>query len=98
MWSGSLDPGHALALAEQLKLLPDSRVRADWLGTVEYIGWGPFQYAIANLYDLLATIAYGIGGKKLPDKARYPRPTPPVQKVTTISDFNIEQFMRTLNS
>jgi hypothetical protein len=97
VWTGALDPGHALALAEQLKLDPNSRVRAIWLGTVEYVGWGPMQHALANLYDLIASGFYSIGGKKLPSKARYPRPTPPPQEASSIKDFNVELFMRRLS-
>lgn len=98
MWSGSLDPGHALILAEQLKLIPDSRTRASWLGNIEYIGWSPLTYVLANLWDLVQSAVYSFAGKKMPANARYPRPEPPKQEVSSIAEFNIEAFMRQLNS
>lgn len=98
MWSGELSPGHALVLAEQLKLIPDSRVRAEWLGNIEYIGWSPLTYVLANLWDLVQSGLYSFAGKKLPATARYPRPEPPKEEATNIAEFNIEAFMRQLNS
>jgi hypothetical protein len=97
-WAGSLDPAHAAVLAEQLKLIPDSRVRAEWLGSIEFMGWGPMQHTLANLYDLVVSVAYSMSGKRAPDKARYPRPAPPVPKPTSIADFNTESFMRQISS
>jgi hypothetical protein len=98
VWAGHIDPAHAVALAEQLKLLPDSRVRSLWLGTIEYLGWSPLMYAIANLYDLVHSVVYSLAGKRIPDKARYPRPVAPEPEMAaSIGEFNIEAFMRRLN-
>lgn len=83
-------------LAEQLKLIADSRIRAIWLGGVQFLGWDAAQYARANLYDLIAAVAVGLDGKKLQDKDRYPRPTTaPEQAVDlpTIADFNVGRFL-----
>jgi hypothetical protein len=97
VWSGSLEPGHACSLAEQLKLIPDSRVRALWLGTIEYVGWSPLATIMANLFDLLTSFAYSFGGKAAPKNAFYPRPVVPAEvKPVAISDFSVDAFMRQL--
>lgn len=98
VWSGREEPGHVLALAEQLKLIHDSRIRALWLGGIEFLGWDVAQYARANLYDLIAALAKGLGGKSMTDADRYPRPTVKAAQETTmtIADFNIQNFMNQL--
>lgn len=82
-------------LAEQLKLVAESRIRALWMGGVNFLGWDSAQYARANTYDLIAGLAVGLGGKRLQQKDRYPRPTGDVPQAvtTTIEDFDIGQFM-----
>lgn len=84
-----------LALAEQLKNIAESRIRALWLGGINFLGWDSAQYARANTYDLLASFALGIGGKRIQDKDRYPRPKAdaPEAVTTTIEDFDIGHFM-----
>lgn len=88
-------------LAEQLKLIPDSRIRALWVGGIEFLGWDTAQYTRANLYDLIAALAAGLGGKQLPDSSRYPRPkVAPAQAVDmpSIAEFDISAFMARISS
>lgn len=97
VWSGSVEPGHALILSEQLKLIPESRVRAEWLGSMTYLGWTPLTYVLANLWDLVQSALYSMAGKKMPSDSAYPRPTAPVKvEPVAISDFSVDAFMRQL--
>jgi len=89
-----------LILTEHLKLVPDSRVRALTLGGIQFLGWDTAMYAQANLYDLIASLAAGLGGKKLKSSSRYPRPTEQSEQTVapTIAAFNVAEFMNRLSS
>lgn len=97
VWAGRFPVGRAVEFAEQAKNIPDSRIRALWLGGIEFLGWGTEQYALANLYDLIHAFALGIGGKSLRKSDRYPRPEiaspQSVVKKPTLADFDIDAFM-----
>lgn len=72
------------------------------MGGLQFLGWGPDTYAAANIFDQLANIAAGLGGKRLPDSHRYPRPEkPPEQAVLvapTLAEINIDALMARFNS
>lgn len=100
MWAGSLDPAHALVLAEQLKHVPDSRVRAKAAGSTALIGWGVNESISADIADLILAGIYANAGKRVPSSARYPRPeiVSQEEEKMTIADFSPDAFLRKLNS
>lgn len=94
-----------LRLAGQLLSLPGSRYRAiKVLGGIEYIGWDTSQYTLAGMYNLIAGLAYGLGGKDVPEDRLHPVPKgtadeqAPKLVAPSIAEFSIPQFFERMNS
>lgn len=99
MWAGSLDPAHAVVLVEQLRYVPESRLRAAAIGSEDFIGWGPTQFISADIADLIQASIFSQAGKRMPNSARYPRPQVVIESdPMTIADFNPDLFMGQLSS
>jgi hypothetical protein len=69
------------------------------LGDPRWLGWTVDTSAAADLYDLIAALISGLGGKKLPASSRYVRPTLPSTgdpnlAAPTIAEFNVSGFLR----
>lgn len=102
VWRGETPPRRALALAEQLATIPNSRLRALSLGDVANVGWGRAEWILADLYDALtdnSVVTVKAAGGKASRPSPYPRPdVPDVRaaeevRVPTIEDFPIQMVV-----
>lgn len=92
VWDGGLAVDHALALAEQLGTIPDSRVAAHAAGSDRFMTWDATTVAVADLHDRITHLIMGAFGKKAPASMLYPRPE--AQKpVGTVDDFDTAAFL-----
>jgi hypothetical protein len=102
VFTGIISVRRARLLAEQLLTHHASRYRAAVSGdqAAEWM-WGPTQSVLADLYDLVTVLTSALGGQKPTADDMYPRPhiaAPAAAAVPTIAEFNVDAFLRQINS
>lgn len=89
-----------MSLAESLPFVPGARVN-EILVAPGASGWDKNADISANIHDAIVALLIGLGGKRMTEKDRYPRPRPVVEAkpvAPTIADFDIGSFMRQFNT
>lgn len=84
-----------VALVEGLMDVPESRLRAKYLGD-GFLGWTPVADAVARLEDAVRGIGVALGRKKWSEKyaAYRPQQNAVVEKpAATIADFDVDRVM-----
>lgn len=103
VWSGEISVRRALLLVEQLLSHPESRFRAEFQGEqISVWHWPHTQKVLADLYDMQKSLLAAFGGVTLDDSDLYPRPhlarDEPATAVPTIAEWDVDGFMRQINS
>lgn len=97
--AGELDVHHTLELVRSLFTVPGSRFAAAFRGDGS-LGWDRNSPILADIADTLLGVLAGLSGQSVDEDQMQPRPQQEadVQEVSSIADFDVGHFLRTIST